>query len=198
VTTDIRQIVANLTAFYDFSARVVISVGAGGGQLVEYARPAHRVIAIDQDEAAIGHLAGRARECGLLDRFTLITADFHAVRPCGDVVLFEFSLHEMPEPERALGHARELAPDVVVIDHAPHSRWSWYAAEEGEVAEGWKAVERESIRGRHCVDATQYFHDYTELETRLARQGPKSLERLAPYRGRRSISIPMPYWMALL
>ncbi len=198
MATNIPQIVANLAAFYDFSDKTVVSVGAGGGQLVEYARPARRVIAVDQDEAAMRRLAARLRECGLVDRFTLVTGDFLAVRPSGDVVLFEFSLHEMAEPERALSHARELAPDVLVIDHAPVSRWSWYAAEEGSVEAAWKAVERESIRRQENVEGFQSFHDYAELEAKLAPQGPKSLERIGIHRGKKAISIPMPYRLALL
>lgn len=198
MATDIREIVANLLAFYDFSDRTVISVGAGGGQLVEYARPARRVIAVDLDEAAMERLAERVRACGLAEKFTLVTSDFLGVRPLGDVVLFEFCLHEMAEPERALGHARELAPDVLVMDHAPFSRWSWYAAEETDVETAWKAVERGKIRRRQEIAAFQYFHGFAELEAKLSSQGPKSLERIRPHRGQETISIPMPYRLALL
>jgi predicted RNA methylase len=198
VATDIRQIVASLVAFYDLTGKTVVAVGAGGGRLVEYARPARRVIAIDRDEAAIEQLAARVRECEMADRFTLLKADFLTVRPRGDVVLFEFCLHQMSEPERALGHAADLAPDVLVLDHAPTSRWSWYAAEEGKVEAGWKAVERGSIRRRHTVEAFQHFRNYAELEAKLASQGPTSRERIGTLRGQRAISIPMPYWLALL
>jgi len=176
----------------------VVDVGAGGGQLVEYARPARRVIAVDRDGAAMERLAARVRECGLADTFTLVTSDFLAVRPLGDVVLFEFCLHEMVAPERALGHARELAPDVLVIDHAPVSRWSWYAAEEEQMEAAWKAVERGPIRRQQDVEGFQHFNDYAELEAKLASQGPKSLERIGPLSGQKAISIPMPYRLALL
>jgi predicted RNA methylase len=198
VATDLGQIVENLDGFYDFADKTVVSVGAGGGQLVGYARSARGVIAVDRDEAAMERLAERVRECGVAARFTLMTADFLAVRPRGDVVLFEFCLHEMAEPERALGHAGELARDVLVIDHAPSSRWSWYAAEDGEVKAAWKAVGRRTIRRQQEVGGSQYFRDYAELEAKLASQGPTSLERIVPHRGRENISIPMPYRMALL
>jgi SAM-dependent methyltransferase len=121
VATDIQQIVANLHAFYDFAGRTVVAVGAGGGQLIEYARPARRVIAVDvdQDKTGIERLAARVLECGLADRYTLVKDDFLTVQPCGDVVLFEFCLHEMADPERALRHAGDLAADVLVIDPTP-------------------------------------------------------------------------------
>ena len=198
MATDIQQIVRNLWNFYDFTDRIVVSVGAGGGQLVEYARPASRVIAVDRDAAALARLTARLLECGLSDKFTLVASDLLDVRPRGDVLLFEFCLHEMAEPERALAHARELAPDVVVIDHAAGSRWSWCAVEDGEVEAGWRAVDRGAIRRQETVEAFQQFADYAELEAKLASQGPESRKRIGPYRGQRAISIPMPYRLALL
>lgn len=198
MATDILQIVLNLSAFYDFTGKTVVAVGAGGGQLVEYARPARRVIAIDRDAAALEQLDARLAECGLADKFTLVARDLLDVRPFGDVVLFEFCLHEMAEPERALAHARELAPDVLVIDHAPGSLWEWYAAEDGKAETGWKAVERGKIRRQQSVEAWQRFPDYAALEAKLAPQGPVSLERIDRHRGESAISIPMPYRLALL
>jgi hypothetical protein len=40
VAVDIKAIIAELTAFHDFKDKTVISVGAGGGQMVEFARAA--------------------------------------------------------------------------------------------------------------------------------------------------------------
>jgi predicted RNA methylase len=160
VATDIGRIVADLSAFYDFTDRIVVGVGAGGGQLVEYARPARQVIGVDPDIAALERLRRRLLECGLVDKFRLLAKDLLEVRPGGDVVLFEFCLHEMVEPERVLAHARELAPDVLVIDHAPGSRWMWYAAEDAGVEACWKAVERGAIRREQTAEAFQHFSDY--------------------------------------
>jgi len=198
LATDIGQIVANLAAFYDFSRKTVIDVGAGGGQLIEYARSAARVIAVDPDEAAVARLAARAREAGLEDRLTLVTRDFLEVRDRGDVVLFEFCLHLMSEPAKALALAAELAPEVVVLGHAPGSRWSWYAAEDEEVEAAWRAAESKRIRRRQDSEAVQNFRDYGELEARLAGQGPKSRDRIRALRSQTAISIPMPYRLALL
>ncbi len=84
------------------------------------------------------------------------------------------------------------------MDHSPDSRWSWVAAEEAGVAEAWKAVERDSVRRQQEFEAFQQFEDYVELETKLAVQGPKSLERIRPHLGQTAIFIPMPYRLALL
>jgi predicted RNA methylase len=197
-STDVRQIVADLRAFYDFSGRTVVAVGAGGGQLVEYARPARQVIAVDRDPAALGRLLLRLRECGMADKFTLVAKDLLDVHARADVVLFEFCLHETAEPGRALAHARALAPDVVVIDHAPGSRWSWYAAEDRGVEACWRAVERAVIRTETTAEAYQRFSHHAALRAKLAAQGPASRERIADLRGRRAITIPMPYRLALV
>ena len=180
MATNIEQIVKNLTAFYNFADRTVVAIGAGGGQLIEYARQTLRVIAVDKDGAAIEKLARRADECGLAARLTLLQGDLLTLRPHGDVVLFEFCLHELPAPDQALGHAKQLARDVLVIDHAPGSPWSWCAAEEAGVEAGWAAVARMSVRRRRRVEAFQRFKDYAELEAKMTHQGPTSLERIAP------------------
>ncbi len=199
MATDIRQIVVKLSRFYDFAGKTVIDVGAGGGQLVEYARPAARVFAVDHDAAALERLAARLPECGgLAEKFTLVASDLLEVRTRGDVVLLEFCLHAMPLPERALAHARELAPDVVVIDHAPGSLWSWCAVENGGVEAAWKAVARAGIRRQRDAEAVQQFTDYSELEAKLGSQGPVCMERIGQFRDRSAISIPMPYRLALL
>src|SRR5262245_55618250 len=157
VATDIEPIIRELRSFYDFTGRTVVDVGAGGGQLVEYARGARAVIAVDRDPAALDRLAARLRERGLSATFTLVARDFLDVTTAGDVVLLECCLHQMEEPERALAHARTLAPDVLVIDHAPGSPWSWHAAEDERVEGAWKAVERWGIGRERTASGMQLF-----------------------------------------
>jgi predicted RNA methylase len=197
MTTDARQIAKNLAAFYDFGGRTVVDVGAGGGQLIDYARGARKVIAVDSDTAALARLAERVRERGWDDAFLLLDRDFLDVSTPGDVVLLEFCLHLMASPERALAHARRLAPDVVVIGHAPGSPWSWCAVEDRGVDAAWNAVERVGIRRQQDAVASQHFADYAELEAKLAGCAPESLARIQERRGQTDITIPMPYRLAL-
>jgi predicted RNA methylase len=198
VATDIGQIVAELSRFYDFTDKTVIEVGAGGGQLIDYARPARRVIAVDRDEAALARLEMLVADRGWTDRFTLVAADFASVKSRGDVVLFEFCLHEMPAPGAMLAQALDLAPEVLVIDHAPGSPWSWYAGEDGVVEASWAAVEARTVRRNQVVDARQSFSDFDELAGKLAGQAPECQTRIASFRGQRDLTIAMPYRLAML
>lgn len=198
MATDLQAIVERLLAFHDLAGLAIVSVGAGGGQLVEYARPARSVIAVDPDGPACDRLAARVAALGLGDRFTILRDDFLAVRPHGDLVLFEFSLHVLPDPERALAHASRLAPATIVMDHAPGSQWMWCAAEEEDVAAAWTAVGRRAVRRSLDVAAVQRFRGFAELESRLADQPSASRERIAPFGGRTDITIDMPYRLALI
>ena len=198
MATDLRRLVESLVSFYDFAGKDVVDVGAGGGQLADYARAARRVTAVDRSAAALDALAARLVERGLAEKYELVRGDFLSVDRRGDVVLFEFCLHEMPDPVAALEHARALAADVVVYDHASDSAWEWYADEDRGVHAAWGVVERGVIRRERRVEAVQEFPDFAALESKLAAQGPESAKRIAVFRGRSNIAIPMPCRLVLV
>lgn len=198
MAVDIARIVADLLEFYDFSDRLVLSVGAGGGQLAEYGRRARRVLAVDRDARALGVLASRVRELGLHHRFILRHADLLAVEDPVDVVLFELSLHEMPDPGLALDHALRLAPEVVVLEHSPGSPWAFQVLEEGKVELAWRAVRRRNpSRVRHH-GLEHRFDTHRELLDRVGCQGEEAVRRAERFRDRTGISIPVGYGLALL
>ncbi len=198
MATDIAAVLANLLGFYRFEGKSVIAVGAGGGQLAEYGRAARSVIAVDRDGAALAALAERVRALDLEDRFTLLERDVMALDLRADVVLFEFVLHEIPDPGAALAHAATLAPDVVVIDHAPGSPWAHATDETEKVAASWRAVEARGVRRRSDHDAVQRFASHDELVRKVGGQGAEALRRAERWRGRTAIEIPMTYAVALL
>jgi tRNA A58 N-methylase Trm61 len=140
MATDIKKIINNLLEFYDFNNRTVITVGAGGGQLIEYGRISKKVLAIDFDNESLQKLKDNLIRSGLDDKFKLIHSDFYLSNLKGDVVMFEFCFHEMEDPEAALKHALEMAPHIIILDHWPDSEWAYIGGEEENIAKSWTAA----------------------------------------------------------
>jgi len=198
MATDYRKLVADLLAFYDFTDKTVIAVGAGGGQLVEYGRAAGKVLAVDNSAPALDKLRESLKAAGLEDKFTPVLGDFFGVDLRADAVLFEFCLHELPDPAAAVERARRMAPAVIVFDHWPGSEWSYLAAEEKKVAAAWAALVRFPVKKKQMHEAVQSFKDYEELYEKVKGQGETSLARIAAFKEIRDIRIPMPYGLALI
>ena len=198
MVVDRSKLTANLTRFYDFKGKSVLYVGAGGGQLLGPASGIGRVVAVDSNAKSLGGFRSEAKTkwAGIPIKF--VPHNFETVNPKGNVVYFEFCLHEMPDPRKALDHAHWLAPDIVVIDHLPKSKWIFYGAEETHVLRSTKAAESFGIRRRERFTAQQKFKDYEELKARLTEQGEVSLQRVLALKGAKDIRIPMDYGLYLL
>ena len=187
MAADYQKLAATLTSFYDFTDKTVLYVGAGGRQLLNPAVTNRRLIAIDRD---VGSLAGLNIET--------VAADFEEVRLSGDVVYFEFCLHEMTDPLKALQHARMLAPDTVVFDHSPGSEWIFLGAEEEQVDRSTAAMVEFGIRRRVTLHTEQRFKDYAELLAKVRGQGKVAIERARRFEGTTGIEIPMGCELVLL
>ncbi len=187
MAADYQKLAEILTRFYDFTDKTVLYVGAGGRQLLDPAVKNRRLIAIDRDA---GSLAGLNIEA--------VAADFEEVRLAGDVVYFEFCLHEMPDPVRALQHARTLAPETVVFDHSPESEWIFLGAEEEQVRRSTAAMIEFGIRRRVTFQTEQRFQEYAELIAKVSPQGELALERARRFEGATGIEIPMCCELVLL
>ncbi len=198
MATDIGLILQRLLAFYDFSGKSVLAVGAGGGQLAEYALSMRKVLAIDRDLAAMKQLQEAAARLKLQDRFEYWIGDFADCDRRGDVVLFEFCLHEMDDPSAAVAKAATLAPEVVVIDHAPGSPWAYYTAEDDKVDRSWRALGRLQVVRQSSCTTEQHFANYGELHTKVMLQGEVSIRRIERFREQTNITIPMTYALALI
>lgn len=196
--TDYAKLSENLAAFYDFTGKTVLYIGAGSRQLLDLATPFKKLIAVDRDVAALRDLKARVEAEGRQRSVEVVGAGFSDISLRGDVVYFEFCLHELDEPEKALIHARSLAADIVVYDHAPGSEWSYYCAEEDKVARSFAAMERFGIRRRQTFQAQQWFRDYAELLAKIEPGGPLAVERVRKFSGATEITIPMPYGLSLL
>jgi hypothetical protein len=198
MATNYAKLVDNLLAFYNFADKAVIAVGAGGGQLIGYGRVAARVLALDSDAAALEKLRESLKTAELEDRFTLILDDFYKADLKADAVLFEFCLHEMPDPAAAVERARGMARDVIIFDHWPGSEWSYVAAEDQKVAASWAALVRFPVKKKQRHEAAQSFKDYDELYEKVKGQGETALSRIERYKGQTGIRIPMTYGLALI
>lgn len=196
---DYVELSRQLGRFYDFSGKIVLYAGAGGRQLLDLGTPAKRIIAIERDAEALGQLESSIFARGMQESVTLAGSNFEDVVESGDVVYFEFCLHEMDDPFAALVHARSLAPEIVIFDHLPGSLWSFYANEDEDVRRAGEAVERFAIHRRETFETQQRFATYADLHEKLVSQGAVALERIwRDFDGRADIAIPMRYYLALV
>ena len=198
MATDYAQLTENLLRFYDFANKIVLFVGAGGKQLLDASAGSKKLIAIDQDVEALRELAANVAAKGTQDSVEVVGSKFEDVARSGDVVYFEFCLHEMADPQKALTHAKNLARDIVVFDHSPGSEWIFYGAEEDKVRRSAQAMERFGLRGRQRFETEQRFQDYAELLAKVRAQGPTAIQRAQRFAGATNIVIPMRYELDLL
>jgi hypothetical protein len=195
---DYAKLTENLTRFYDFTDKVVLFIGAAGRQLLDPKIRTKKLIIIDKDVQALGSLKVKVIAQGLQDLVEVVGASFEEVTLHGDAVYFEFCLHEIDDPAKALVHAKSLAPDIVVYDHSPGSEWIYFGAEEDKVSRSSAAMEHFGNRRRQRFHAEQRFGSYGELLAKVSPQGPLAVERAQRFAGVTDIVIPMSYELNLL
>ena len=197
-TTDINKIISNLKKFCTLDDKVILCVGAGGGQFVVYGRDARKVIAIDSDPEALKILETRVEEEGLKEKFEIILKDFGKCNIHADLVIFEFSLHEMRNPCAAIRRALTLAPEVVIMDHWKSSSWAFLIDEYDKITRSWNAVETFIVKNLKVYDSMQNFADYDQLNRKIESQGETAIERAKDYKNRKNFTIPFSYAFALI
>lgn len=195
---DAKKLIGNLLSFYDFSGKTVLSVGAGGGQLVEYARTAKKVYAVDIDRTALDRLSECLTKLDLSDKFSLIHSDFEKVDVKADVVLFEFCLHEMPDAKTAITHAQTLSRNIVICDHLYTSEWAYCVDEDQKAKKVWDVLNTFPDKKINLYDTEQRFASYDELYNKVKVQGETTLSRIKKYEGCTNFIIPMKYTIAML
>ncbi|MGB9203777.1 MAG: hypothetical protein WCB94_07335, partial [Terriglobales bacterium] len=134
----------------------------------------------------------------LQDRVEIVEADFCATSPRGDVVYFEFCLHEMDDPTATLRHALTLAPEVLVFDHLPDSEWAFQGAEEDKVRRSTDAMANFHCLRQQAFRTEQRFEKYQQLLDKVSPQGALAMQRAERYRGAAEITIPMTYGLTLV
>ncbi len=195
---DTRELTHNLHHLCDFSNKTVLFVGAGGRQLFDPAIKTKKLIAIDKDPEALSQLKQNTSLFLPQNGLEVLASNFEDVSVQGDVVYFEFCLHEMDDPYQALTHAHTLAPDLAVVDHSPESAWVFYGAEDEKVRSSAQAMQNFGIRRRATFRTNQLFKDHAELLAKVAVQGPVAVQRVHSFQGMRNIVIPMNYEIVLV
>lgn len=198
MAVDLDKMIKNLLDFYDFKDKVVLSIGAGGGQFYEYAFATKHVIAVDQDLTGLESLKACIEKENLSEKFTLIHSDFYKFKEHGDVVMFDFCLHEIPQPEQAILRALTMSPEVLINDHWPESEWAYLVDEDEKVRKSWEAIKKFKVRKIQRFDTFQSFQDYDELFNKVKVQGNNSIKRIQQYKGRKHFNIPMSYGLVLI
>jgi hypothetical protein len=200
MATDYAVMMHNLMSFYDFDDKTLVSIGAGGERAVGYGDPPRKIVAIDQDVAALDQLRVAVAKSDMGDKFEFVHGDFLTMNLVvrGDVVLFDFCLHEMVDIALALTLAGDLAPDVVVFDHGHASEWAYYVVEEAKVDLLWSTLERFNVPQRREFATEQRFRDHAELLAKVKPQGEIAIRRIKKFEGQIDIIIPMTYELALV
>lgn len=198
MAVDLDKMIKNLLDFYNFKDKVVLSIGAGGGQFYEYAFATKHVIAVDQDLMGLESLKACIEKENLSDKFTLIHSDFFEFKEHGDVVMFDFCLHEILRPEQAIQHALTMSSEVLINDHWPESEWAYLVDEDEKVRKSWEAIKKFKARKIHRFDTVQSFQDYDELFNKVKVQGNNSINRIQKYKGIKNFTIPMSYGLVLI
>lgn len=198
MATDISSVIKSLNSFYDFCGKDIIHVGAGGGQFLEYARNARKVIAVDNDALALEILNESIHKMQMDKIYTVMQADYHEINVKGDVLFFEFCLHEMVNPRKALKKGRKIAKDIVIIDHGLGSEWTYYTNEVEIIERSWATVESIGFIKKETYAAVQFFNDYDELYNKVTSPDETYISRISKFAGQKSITIPMTYTIALM
>ncbi|MBN1164321.1 MAG: hypothetical protein JXB45_07065, partial [Candidatus Krumholzibacteriota bacterium] len=138
------------------------------------------------------------REKGLSNKFNIKVADILSISAEADVVFFEFCLHEMSDPGKALKRAQSLAPNILVIDHHPNSQWAWYVLESEKASRSWEAARKLNVIQEKSFNAEQYFSNYSDLLKKVEVMGDLAIARISDFMGKSKITINMMYTLALL
>jgi ubiquinone/menaquinone biosynthesis C-methylase UbiE len=188
-----KEMINNIDAFIDFSNKTVMIVGAGGGQLMGYAGTANQIIAVDNNKEAIEQLEKRIRNSELINKYKTIMSDFESVNEKVDILVFEFSLHEMENIQKAIEHAKEIAGRVIIFDHVYDSEWVTIVQENNKIETEDKILNSIAVIRQAHFHAMQAFVQYDDLKKKVECQGEGAIKAIRKYLDKEDITIDMEY-----
>jgi ubiquinone/menaquinone biosynthesis C-methylase UbiE len=193
MATDIQQVIGNVKKQYKMDNRVVITAGAGGGQFVDYYETAAHIYGIEKEETAMAMLKNKIEEKGLEGKYECIQSDYFDIEIKGDVVVFEFSLHEMNDIKKAMEKGKKIAQEILIIDHSWKSEWITYVDEVEKVERVKEYIDRNKPKKIEHFSGIQKFKDYNELKEKVKIQGKKALDSIEKFMGQKNIKIEFGY-----
>lgn len=198
MAVNVNEILTNLFEFYDFTDKTMLSVGAGGGQFIEYGRIARKVYAVDCESDALKSLKVNLDKKSLTEKFSLIHSEFELSDIKTEITFFEFCLHEMKDAVVAVEHALNCSQAVLISDHWIDSEWAFVVDEKEKVERSWNMLKKFQFQKLKVYHTIQRFADYNELHQKVKGQGESTLNRIERYQGCIDIEIPMSYAFGLI
>jgi len=170
MATYLDKMKQDIAEFINCSSKSVLIVGAGGGKLFGYTDSAKKVYALDCNNKALDKLKELIPLSEQGNKYELICDYFENVNTKVDIVIFEFSLHEIPDTYNALKHAKDLAKRVIIAEHAADSEWICLAQEDQNVKKVEEALKRFEIKKVNEYVTGKEFRDIDDLKTKLGYQ----------------------------
>lgn len=197
---DINGVIHKLVEFYNPKGRLLLHVGVGGGAMLAYSSLAKYIVAVDNDARVKDSLKSKLSENKMEGKTQLLIQDFYSIKPKEkfDTVFFEFCLHEMENSARAIEYAKNIAENVVIIDHVPESKWSWYCCETDKIERSWKSMSKLDFVKKKDLCVLQTYSSYDELKNKLSVLGDEAISRIEELKNVENINIEMPYRLALI
>lgn len=195
---NISEIIKNLIGFYNLNGKSIIHVGIGSGIFTGYTNSAKKIFAYDNNPTIENNLRSKLTSEKALDKYEINIIDFFKCKNKADVVFFEFCLHEIEYPLKALEFAKTISDDILIIDHAITSEWSHYTLETEKLKKSWNAINTFTIK-KHCTfKEYQHFNYFTDLKTKLSILGEECMKGIEIFENKSDIYIPMPYEICLI
>jgi tRNA G37 N-methylase Trm5 len=167
MVTYLDKIKQDVERFINCNGKTVLIVGAGGGKLFGYADSAQKVFALDCNSKALDKLAEIIHLNEQEEKYELVCGYFETIDIKADVVIFEFSLHEIPDAYETLKHAKKLSNRVIVVEHTSDSEWICLAQEDQNVKRVEEGLTKfEVIKTEYYVTQKE-FKDLDDLKTKL-------------------------------
>lgn len=192
------QIVDHLLSFYRPDGKTILVIGAAGGGLAPFAAKAESIFAVDTDGSGLEKFRKSIKDLNFKGRCSCVTADFYETVIETDVAYFEFSLHEMFDPMRALEHACGCASDIIIVEHLPESPWVLVTGETEKVKTAWNAIMSSHPLKIKKINITKKYANHDELYNKYSHADDLFFSNIEQFKKRTNFTIRMGVGMVLL